>query len=393
MKRAKLRASPSKPATASRRAASGPRKTRNTRQRETPVTWVLLDDRPGHRTQVLGLARALKFPIEEKHLVFNWLNHVPNPLLGASVLTLDKAASSPLDPPFGELVIAMGRRAAPIARWIKQQSGGKTRVILLGRKAASSAHGIDLAVSCAHFGLLPHARLKELTIPPTQVDAHTLAGHARETSDPMAEIAKPHIVWLIGGPTAQHDMPLEMMATLAGRIATAAETIKGGLAIVTSRRTPQAVIEAVKTTTPRAHLHQWRRGAKDNPFLTYLAHADYLIVTGESESMIAEAVAAQKPLTLTPLPPKPDKAKLRFAGWLKTRAAGRGVLARAARYLLSAGWIIPPRDLGRLHRLIETRGLGKIFNGDINRQTPEKYDELTALAREISKLVTRGPDA
>jgi len=44
-----------------------------------PRIWALLDDRPGHSTQTLGLARALNLPIEEKYLSFNILNRLPTP--------------------------------------------------------------------------------------------------------------------------------------------------------------------------------------------------------------------------------------------------------------------------------------------------------------------------
>jgi len=104
-----------------------------------PRLWLLLDDRPGHTTQVVGLADLLGWPYEEKHLRFTWLNRLSNRLLGASRLALDAGRSNQLAPPWPDLVIAMGRRTAPIARWVKRQSGGRTRLIQLGRKAANVA--------------------------------------------------------------------------------------------------------------------------------------------------------------------------------------------------------------------------------------------------------------
>ena len=47
--------------------------------------WLLLDDRPGHVTQVVGLADALGWPYETKALRFTWLNRLSNRLLGASL--------------------------------------------------------------------------------------------------------------------------------------------------------------------------------------------------------------------------------------------------------------------------------------------------------------------
>src|SRR3546814_15678791 len=86
-----------------------------------PRIWLLLDDRPGHITQVVGLAEALGWPYETKALRFTPLNRLSNRLLGASRLSLDTARSTALTPPWPALVIAMGRPAAPIARWVKRQ--------------------------------------------------------------------------------------------------------------------------------------------------------------------------------------------------------------------------------------------------------------------------------
>ena len=108
-----------------------------TAEAQAPRVWLLLDDRPGHVTQVVGLAEALGWPYERKTLAFTRLNRTSNRLLGASRLSLDTARSAELAPPWPDLVIATGRRTAPIARWIKRRSGGHTRLVQLGRKAAN----------------------------------------------------------------------------------------------------------------------------------------------------------------------------------------------------------------------------------------------------------------
>src|SRR3546814_11263928 len=78
---------------------------------------------------------------------------------------LDTARSTALTPPWPDLVIAMGRRAAPIARWVKRQSGGHAKLVQLGRKAANVADDFDLAVACSHFQLPPHPNRVDLLLP------------------------------------------------------------------------------------------------------------------------------------------------------------------------------------------------------------------------------------
>ena len=70
----------------------------------------------------------------------------------------------------------MGRRIVPVARWIKRQSGGRTRIVLLGRKAIGNPADIDLLVSCVHFNQLPRHGMFELVVPPTQVNAESSGG-------------------------------------------------------------------------------------------------------------------------------------------------------------------------------------------------------------------------
>ncbi len=357
---------------------------------KNPHVW-LLDDRPGHQTQALGLVQALQalkpLQSEEKYLSFNALNLVPNAVLGASLRALNRAKSSTLNPPFPDLVIAMGRRTAPVARWIKRQSGGRTIVVVLGRKAASDPYLVDMSVSCTHFGLYPHARLTELVVPPTQVNGAVMARLKREKQDPMDDIAHPHVVWLLGGPTAQHTMEESFARRMAIDIIEASNKLGAGLAIVTSRRTPHPVIDMLEILAPDAHIHRWQRHNKDNPYLSYLAHADFLVVTGESESMLAEAVATTHPLTIYPLAAKPATIKLKFSGWLRQQAQGSGYLNTVCARILTGGWITPPRNLDTMHKLIEAKGLGCVFNGEINCKPLKKNDETVTLARQILTML------
>src|SRR3546814_20841201 len=61
-----------------------------------PRIWLLLDDRPGHITQVVGLAEALGWPYETKALRFTPLNRLSNRLLGARRPSLDTARPTAL---------------------------------------------------------------------------------------------------------------------------------------------------------------------------------------------------------------------------------------------------------------------------------------------------------
>ncbi len=118
-----------------------------------PLVWLLVDDRPGNTTQSLGLVQALGWPYMTKQLHFTGLAKLRNRWLrtyGANLIGLDTKRSAKLSPPWPDLVITAGLRTAPIARWIKKQSGGKTVTIQIGRKGGHIADLFDAVVTCGY---------------------------------------------------------------------------------------------------------------------------------------------------------------------------------------------------------------------------------------------------
>jgi mitochondrial fission protein ELM1 len=351
-----------------------------------PRVWLLLDDRPGHTTQVVGLAEALGWPYETRELRFTPLNRISNRILGASRLALARARSDALAPPWPDLVIAMGRRTAPVARWIKAQSGGRSKLVQLGRKAVNAAADFDLAVACRHFQLPPHPRRIDLLLPPTQVTAARLQQAAVRWPDLFEGAARPHVALLVGGTTAHHRLTPETAARMAADVQAFATSLGGSLTCVTSRRSGTAVEQALRQGAPEASLHCWRRDARENPYLGYLALADILVVTGESESMLAEAADAGKPLHIYPIPAKPAGWRARLAGAVLTAARrGRGPLARACETAIQKGLVVPPRDLELMHRGMIEAGIATRFGGSGpgSAAPPPRFEAVVKRVREI----------
>ena len=360
--------------------------------RKRPVIWLLLDGRPGHDTQVIGLAKRLDGVIERKPLSFSVLNYVPNPILGSSLASLTPPSRASLAAPFPDLVIGMGRRIVPAARWIRRQAQGRTSLVLLGRKVATGDAPDELRIRLAHFGQPESKDESVLLLPPTQVDEQTLAALRTSSADPMHDMARPRILLLVGGPTAQHAFDAGFAGHMAREVAEAGLTAGGELAVVTSRRTPPTAIATIRSAAPRAHIHEWRADRKDNPYLTYLAHADLIVVTGESESMLAEAAATGKPLTIYPLRPRPATFKHRIADWTARRAHGDASGSNACRMLIRQGWITPARNLDVMHRRMEERGLAQVFRGRINTAPPASYADLDAVVGRVRDMLGRqGP--
>ena len=340
---------------------------------QQPRIWTLLDDRPGHQTQVKGLVDRLGRPYETRRLSFNRLNRLPNPLVGASLITVDQRNSDPLTPPFPDIVITTGRRCLPVARWIKRASDGRSKLIHIGRKGVTAADEFSLLISCAHFNMPPHAQRLAVMLPPTQVTEACLAEAKDEWQGLFEGQERPNIVLLVGGETALHAFPAGYAVDLLRRAEAATKALGGSLTVLTSRRTSADAIDAMQDAADHATFHLWSRERKRNPYLGYLAWADGLIVTGESESMLAEAAATGTPLHIAPLPLKRLSAMRRLRRQMTSVAAARqGGLASFYCTLFNSGWMTPSRDLEKMHGLMYQAGLARPFETELNLTPPAK---------------------
>ena len=122
-----------------------------------------------------------------------------------------------------------------------------------------------------------------------------------------------------------------------------------------------------------AVVHRWKPNDADNPYLAFLSLADAIVITGDSESMLAEATALGRPVYVFPLPERPSFRLLRAlrepvvarAQALPTSHRGtprpqQGVEYLCAR-LIERGFVRPTRDLDLLHQELYRRGVAKPF--------------------------------
>ncbi|MFC3695131.1 mitochondrial fission ELM1 family protein [Chenggangzhangella methanolivorans] len=352
-----------------------------------PTVWLLTDDRPGNRSQAIGAARALGRPFEEKRLAFNEKAKRATPRLGATLETLDDVSQASIAPPWPDLVMGAGRRVAPIARYVKERSGGRAKVVLVGRRAPGGF--ADLTIRCSYFRQAPDPTLLELSLPPTKIDAAALAA-AATGPDPLDGLPHPRAVALVGGPTGRHLFSDAFAGRMAQELAAAATAAGASLAMVTSRRTPPSAIAEMRRNAPTADIREWRPGGGPDPVAALLAFADLLVVTGESESMLAEAAAAGKPLTIVPLREKPAGWKQRLRDRIAAAAQGSGPVARVCARAMRDGWVSPRRSLADLHAVIVSRGWGRVFDGRLNLDPPAPREE-DSLVRERTEALFATP--
>lgn len=359
-----------------------------------PAVWVLTDDKPGHTSQSLGLAEELKWPYEVKTIRFTSWGLLTSYLRDASLAGVDKARSATLASPWPDLVIATGRRLAPVACWIKEQSRGRTRLVHL-RKGGEQAERFDLVVSHVHFCLPPHPRRIETIAPLNPINPQKLAQAAERWQEVFRDAPRPRIALLVGGTSATHRWDVETARRLGEEVRAFARAAGGSLFVTTSPRTGPAATEALQRELGEVSLfYRWQPGGRENPYLGFLALADVLIVTGESESMLAEAAATGKPLYIYPLPVHRLGLWARCQEWLvacaqtprlNTRGIPRpqeGWQYLCAR-LLERGLIQPRRDLDLLHRALVQHGVARFFGAPLSLTCGPPLREVDRVAHRV----------
>jgi mitochondrial fission protein ELM1 len=271
-----------------------------------PRVWCLLGKKAGDNSQVRALARRLGWPLEEKSIVARPWELLVHTLPGGTLRGIDRGLSSELKAPWPDLVLSAGRRNEPVARWIQQQSGGRTRLAHIGRPWAA-LECWDLIITTPQYDLPQRDNILHNTLPLHDLDPDALATAKARFTARLDALPRPHIAVLIGGDSGKFVFTRDKGARLGELSASLARASAGSLLTTSGPRTPAAAADACEAALHAPHLsHHWGQSG-ENPYLAFLADADAFVVTGESMSMLAEAQSRGKPLFIFDLGDPPQR--------------------------------------------------------------------------------------
>ena len=317
-----------------------------------PHTWVLMGRKEGDNRQLQALVEMLGWAYETKRFAYRRSELLTNLLLGPNLLGMRAAESSPLNPPWPELILTAGRRNEPIARWIKRQSGGRAKLVHLGRPWARP-EAFDLIVTTPQYRLPPRANILENETVIHGLEPERLAEAAEALGRRLPDIPRPLIAVLVGGSAGPFTLDAESARLLAQDVKALAEREEGALLVTTSARTTPEAAEALQQALTEAGLfHRWRPGDAENPYLGLLGLADILVATGESISMATEACATGKPVYLFDMgrswfsmrrPARLPSLRELFADYDRRALAYRLALAFGPRRLVRDLQVVPER--------------------------------------------------
>lgn len=264
-----------------------------------PRTWLLLGEKAGDNAQVRVIADALGWPCEPRQVVVQERWRIGKPRVRASLAHLDRERSDALGPPWPDLVLTSGRRLSMVALWIRAQSRGQTRIVLLGQPRRL-ARDFDLIVATAQVVGTSRANVLRLGLPLMRLDPAAVADAARAWAPRLAALPRPVTALLVGGPTKPLRLDAEVARELARRTRAVAEG--GTIYVSTSRRTPAAVADALAASLP-AGSPLYRYGdTGENPYLGLLGLADRFVVTNDSVTMMVEVARLGRTLAIFSLP-------------------------------------------------------------------------------------------
>ena len=354
-----------------------------------PRTWLVLGDKPGDNRQVEIIAERLPWPIVRRNVIPKPEWAFAKPKVRPTLDIFDAEKSDRLEPPWPDLVLTIGRRPSSAALWIREQNQGRTRVVLVG-KPSGSILPYDLVIASGEQFLPPLPSVMPIGLPLMRVDPERIVAEKRLWAPRFAGLPRPWVAVLLGGPTG----PFRFDDALIERVLALVRDVgqgQGGTAfVVTSRRTPAAVVEALRHHLPsRARLYAWGEGQAGNPYAALLGTADAARVTADSISMQTEVARQGLPLGLIPLGTRwwgaLDRQRRR---WL--RRLSTGPFAGIANALARRGLAMQIRDFEAFQDMLVATGVAARGTSRPPKPSGRASDELEAVRRRIEALAGDG---
>jgi mitochondrial fission protein ELM1 len=257
--------------------------------------WCLLGRKAGDNTQVRALADELGYGYREKQILaqpWELLTHLGHrPTLAG----INSDASTAMVPPWPDLVISAGRRNEQVAQWIKQQSGGNTALVHMGRPWAP-LDAWDLIVTTPQYSLPQQDNILHNSLPLHRLTREELLAADESLRPHIEALPRPWIAVLVGGDSGRFVLTAAKGARLGELSSQLANAVGGSVLLTDSPRTPVQAGDAVQAALGSpGYCYRVRQGG-DNPYRGLLSLADGFVVTGESMSMLGEAAAMGRPL-------------------------------------------------------------------------------------------------
>lgn len=349
-----------------------------------PKIWIISNQATGddnaRRGVAMELGDASPFELKVNDEEIDYVNL-------AKVLQDNHLPSNPKEIDFPDVIIGRFHDVA-IMRDLKRLSGSKTKIVtmpspiydlapmgVIDRVSIKNKWDVsDVVIGFDHQHIdIPGADMSKLIRVPTVpnlITPENLENGTNGWGQQFSELSKGRTTFalLVGGDVAMDDeiYPLtsEHAKELAEQVNAIVSRHNGALLVTNSRRTEEeASRELAKhiTVTP-AYIHDCHKDKEHNPYFGIMAKADALIVTGDSMSMLSEAVDSGKPVYIATGNRQLPEMHQRFIQALYDRGLAHPLEILETHALVSAPSVIgrPGAEMGQAIRSM-------IENADMQR--------------------------
>mgnify|MGYP003133518551 CR=1 FL=1 len=274
--------------------------------------WVVTEGIAGTENQCIGVAEALGLKPIVKRIKLRepWKSF--SPYLGFETWW---AFDPLLYAPWPDILIAGGRKSIAVSRYVRKMSLGQTFTVQL-QDPRIKPHYFDLVAVPAHDALRGKNVIVTTATPNRITDKRLQRAYVQFKST-LGTLPAPRAAVLIGGNSKTHKMTEETVDQLIGHL----KALDAGLMITVSRRTPERFRKKLQSALQGENIYFWD-GQGENPYFGFLAHADFILATNDSASMLSEAATTGKPVYSIPLEGGSGKFEALY-GILKNRGALR----------------------------------------------------------------------
>jgi mitochondrial fission protein ELM1 len=192
-------------------------------------------------------------------------------------------------------------RNEPVGRWIRDLSGGRTRIVRIGRPWAG-LNRFDLVITTPQYRLPLRNNVLQNTTTLHRVGAEHLTQEAHSWKTRFEHLQQPYTGVILGGNSGPYTLGPKIAGEIARQANRMAALKNGSLLVSTSARTSQSAVEAFRNNISVPHdIYHWQVGDRHNPYFGILALSDELIVTADSMPMLSEVCATGKPVYMAEL--------------------------------------------------------------------------------------------
>ncbi len=311
--------------------------------------WLVGDGKAGHANQLAAVAKRMR---DWSATALDVTPALPWRWLSPWAITVGGLRQlGPLPEATPDLILACGRQAVAPALALKRRF--RVPAAALQDPGPAARRRFDLIAAPAHDAVpepLDESswRLVITKGAPSRVTTAWLEAARAAWQEVLAPLPGPRVAVLLGGPNRAFRMDGPVIERVGQQITSLWEQA-GSLLVTTSRRTPEALVAALrKLMEDRPGI--LFDGNGPNPYAGFLAHADVILVSEDSIAMASDAASTGKPM-----------ARLALAGGsLKFRTFGA---------------------------MLEADGKGDVFDGGIPTRSAPPWDDAAVVAEALIDLV------